>query len=219
MGSSVPALRAHFHAAVFAAVALGGASGCGASVSMGSSHASSTQADGRPTGTAQARSAVAEQPQRPGTCQIAPPQVRIPIGEWTATETILRTNAIDFCAGERLVRPWDFRRRCNAGNCKTYLFTVGYYGIEVAEVVPDGQGRFVAAFRPKTVPCPHRPGEDAGTNQALSTTTLWWSSDRQTLHGLSRDSQVGACGGGPPETSSYVATRTDPTAQPPAEGP
>ncbi|MGO9488214.1 MAG: hypothetical protein ACLQBB_04200 [Solirubrobacteraceae bacterium] len=159
------------------------------------------------------------QPQKPGTCEIAPPQVRIPTGEWTASETVLSTNAIDGCAGERLVRPWDFRRRCSAGTCKTYLYTVSYYRVDVAEVVPDGRERYRAVFRPATVPCPHRPHEDAGSNVDYGTLTLWWSSRRRILHGLSWDYQAGPCGGGPPETSSYTALRTDPGANPPAEGP
>ena len=158
-------------------------------------------------------------PQAPGTCKIPPPQVHFPIGEWTATETILTTNAIDVCAGERLVGPWDFRRTCDAGTCKTYLYTATYYGVAVAKVVPDGRGRYVATFQPASVPCPHRPGEDAGTNRGYSTMTLWWSSHRQILHGLRRRYQVGPCGGDPAESSSYVVTRTHPAARPPAEGP
>jgi hypothetical protein len=100
------------------------------------------------------------------------------------------------------------------------LFTVSYYGVEVAKIVPDNRlPGYVAVFQPTTVPCPHRPGENAGTNQYYRTMTLWWSPDRQVLHGLKRGHQVGACGGGPSETSSYVATRTNPAANPPAEGP
>ncbi len=163
--------------------------------------------------------ATTAQRQEPGACQIAPPQVKFPTGEWTATETILRTNAIDGCVGERLVRPWDFRRRCDAGTCRTYLYTASYYGVQVAEVLPEGRRRYVANFRPSTVPCPHRPGEDAGTNQAYRTMTLWWSPHTQILHALSREYQVGRCGGGPAEISSYVVTRTDPSASSPAPGP
>ncbi|HTZ62783.1 MAG TPA: hypothetical protein VMB51_01625 [Solirubrobacteraceae bacterium] len=159
------------------------------------------------------------QPQRPGTCQIAPPQVRFATGEWTATETILTTNAIDACAGERLVRPWDFRRVCNAESCKTSLYTASYYGTLAATIVPDGGNRYVATFPPSTTPCPHRPGEDIRANREYKTLTLWWSSHRQILHGLSRAYQVGPCGGGQGETSSYVVTRTSPAANPPAEGP
>jgi hypothetical protein len=208
--------RSILHGAMFAVLALGGASGCGASVSVGTPSTSDTQAAEQPIDTTKARpEVVTGQPQRPGTCQIAPPRVHIPTGEWTATETILSTNAIDFCRGEQLVRPWDFRRVCRAGKCKTFLFTVSYYGVETAEVIPHGRGRYVATFRPTTVPCPHRPGEDAGTNQNHGTIRLWWSPDKQTLHGLGRDYQVGACGGGPAETASYVAARTNPPAQGP----
>lgn len=157
--------------------------------------------------------------QRPGTCQIGPPQIHVPTGEWTATETILKTYAIDTCTGERLIRPIDFRRRCKAGHCKTYLYSVNYYGISVAEVVPTGRGRYLATFRPVTVPCPHRPREDTGTNQDHGTITLWWAQDKQILRGLSQDYQVGICGGNPAETASYEIKRTNPTAMPPAEGP
>jgi hypothetical protein len=117
------------------------------------------------------------------------------------------------------VRPWDFRHACDAGTCETYLYTASYYGVEVAKVVPDGHERYVATFQPSPVPCPHRPGEDAGTNRDYSTITLGWSSHRQILHGLRREYQVGPCGGGPAETASYVAVRTNPAANPPAQGP
>jgi hypothetical protein len=207
--------RARFHGAMFAVLLLGSASGCGVTVSVGTS--SSAETPDRSTGTAQAR-ATADRAQRPGTCQVAPPQTHVPTGEWTAKETILSTNAIDACAGERLVRPWDFRRRCDAGHCKTYLYSVSDYGVVVANVVPAGKGRYLATFRPETVPCPHLPGEDTGTNQGHATIALWWSPDKQTLHGVGRHHQVGACGG-PDETSSYEAKRTNPTAKPPAEGP
>jgi hypothetical protein len=103
--------------------------------------------------------------------------------------------------------------------CKTYLYTASYYGTAVAEIVPDGRDRYVAVFRATTVPCPHRPGEDTGTDRGYSTMTLSWSSDIQSLHGLVRERQVGPCGGGPSETFSYVARRTNPNANPPAEGP
>jgi hypothetical protein len=206
------------HGAMFAVFLLGGASGCGVTVSVGTNR--STEPPDRPTGPEQARATVtADQPQRPGTCQVAPPQIHVPTGEWTATETILSTGAIDACAGERLVRPMDFRRRCDAGHCKTYLYSVSYYGVVVAEVVSAGQGLYRATFQIETVPCPHRPGEDAGTNQGRETITLWWSPDKPTLHGVGRERQVGACGGGPADLSSYEIKRTNPTAKPPAEGP
>jgi hypothetical protein len=204
----MPSPRARLCDAMFAVLLLGGASGCGASFSTGiRTPAITTQTP-----------VEAATPQRPGTCRIAPPQVHFPTGEWTSTETVLSTNAIDACAGERLVRPLDFRRLCKAGTCKTYLFSASDYGAAVAKIVPNGRG-YVAIFQPQTVPCPHRPGEDAGTNQDYSTMTLWWSPHTQTLHGLLRDHQVGPCGGGPTETSSYVARRTNPNAKPPAEGP
>jgi hypothetical protein len=122
---------------------------------------------------------------------------------------------------EQLVGPWDFRRICDGGRCKTFLYSASYYGVNVAEVVPTGRGRYVATFRPAPVPCPHRPGEDAGTNRDHSMISLRWSPDKQTLYGLGRDYQVGPCGNGKdaPELSSYVVRRTNPTANPPAEGP
>ncbi len=201
----MPGCHSRLAGAMFALLLVGGATGCSASVLVGT--ASTT---GAPRSS---------QPQRPGTCEVAPPEVKIPTGEWTAKETILTTGAIDACAGEHLVRPWDFRQACTAGVCRTYLYTVTYYGTEVAEIAPDGPDRYIATFQPSITPCPHRPGEDNGSNRGYSTLTLWWSSDRKTLHGLSRDHQVGPCGGGPDDTSSYVAERTNPAATPPAEGP
>ena len=146
------------------------------------------------------------------------PRSTFPTGEWTATETILTTNSIDACAGERLVRPWDFRRHCKASTCKTYLFSASYHGVDVATIVPDGRDRYVAVFRPATVPCPHRPGEDAGTNRDYTTITLWRSPHTQILHGLSREHQVGPCSSGFTETSSYMVRRTNTPANLPAEG-
>jgi hypothetical protein len=218
MRSEMSTRRALLYGAIFAVLLLGGASGCGATVSAWTS--SSMRTPDRLIESAQARATtVGEQTQRPSTCQIAPPQINVPTGEWTAIKTILSTNAIDVCKGERLVRPMDFRRRCNAGHCKTYLYTVSYYGIMVADVLPARHGRYLATLRPQTVPCPHRPGEDTGTNQDRGAIELWWSPNKQILHGLGRQYQVGACGGGPAETSSYEAKRTNPTAKPPAEGP
>ena len=194
---------------MFAVLLLGGTSGCGASFSIGI----------RTSATTTRTPVEAATPQKPGTCQVAPPQVHFPTGEWTATKTILTTNAIDVCAGERQVRPWDFRRLCKASVCKTFLFAASYYGVDTAEITPDGPDRYVAVFQPQTVPCPHRPGEDTGTNKDYSTIILSWSPSKQTLHGFERQHQVGPCGGGPGETSTYVAVRTDPSADPPAEGP
>jgi hypothetical protein len=209
----MPSRHARLYGGMFAVLILGGASGCSAGVSVGTPPtASSSQAPDPVV-------AATSQPQRPGTCKIAPPQVDLPTGEWTARETILTTGAIDACAGERLVRPWDFRRVCDAGTCRTYLYTASYYGPEVAEIAPDGRERYIATFKPSNVPCPHRPGEDAGINRNYRTITLWWSSHRQVLHALSQAHQVGPCGGGPDDTSSYAATRTNPAASPPAEGP
>jgi hypothetical protein len=213
--------RARRYGGMLAVLLLGGASGCGASVSVGRAPTTSIlQAPDRAAIAEETRAAASTtRPQRPGTCKIAPPQVNFPTGEWTARETILTTSAIDACAGERLVRPWDFRRICHANTCKTYLYTASYYGPVVAEIAPDGRERYVATFQPSTVPCPHRPGENAGIDRDYSTMTLWWSSHRQILHGLSRDHQAGPCDGGPDDTSGYVATRTNPAANPPAEGP
>ena len=209
MCRAMSSVRGRLCGAVFAVVLLGGASGCGVSVWVRTSTTVSTP---------QAQ-AVADTPQRPGTCQIAPPNVHFPTGEWTATETILTTNAVDGCAGERLVRPWDFRRVCKTGTCNTYLFTYSYYGGVEAQIVPEGRDRYAVNFPSSLVPCPHRPGEDTGTNRSYSTMTLWWSPDKQTLLGSSTERQVGPCGGGPDETSSYVVRRTDPVAKQPAPGP
>lgn len=162
--------------------------------------------------------AARSRPQKPDTCLIPPPQVHLPTGEWTATETVLTTNAIDMCAGERLTWPWSFHRRCKAGACATYLITAAYYSLEVAKLVPKGRHRYLAVFPPTPVPCPHRPGEDAGINRNYATMTLWRVRHTQILHGFRREHQVGPCGGGV-ATSSYVATRTNPAAHPRAEGP
>lgn len=208
--------RARVYGAVFAVLLCGGASGCSASVSVGTPPTTATP---QPRAGQAPAAAAAAQPQRQGTCQIAPPQVHIPTGEWTATVTVLSTNSIDACVGERYVRPWDFRRRCHAGTCKTYLYTVSYYGVERAEIVPDGRERYTAIFQSSTTPCPHRPGEDAGTNRDYGTLTLWRSPHKQVLYGLGREHQVGPCGSSRPENSSYVVVPTNPAARPPAEGP
>lgn len=204
----VMARRARCCGAMFVSMlALGGASGCGASVS-----AVTQPANARPV-------AVNGQPQRPGTCQFAPPSIRIPTGEWTATETTLSTNAADACAGERVVRPIDFRRHCAAGHCETVLFTVGYYGLLVANVRPAGNGRYIANYLPHTVPCPHPPGQSRGTNEAHKTLVLS-SSGKKVLVGRGTTYQKGSCGRGiRPETSAFVIRWTNPNANPPPEGP
>ncbi len=127
--------RARLYGGMFAVLLLGSASGCSASVSIGPAPTTSTpRAPDRAASAEQTRVAAATtRPQRPGTCRIAPPQVNLPTGEWTARETILTTGAIDACAGERRVRPWDFHRVCDAGTCKTYLYTASFYGPRVAE--------------------------------------------------------------------------------------
>src|ERR1700722_3531057 len=214
--------RARRQGAILAILLLGGATGCGASVSIGTPPTGGgSQPATRPTSISRAQAAALAGglAQRPGTCKVAAAQVHFPTGEWTATETVLSTYSIDACAGEQLVRPWDFRRSCRGGTCKTYLYTASYYGISVAEVVPHGRGQYLATFRPSAVPCPHRPGEDTGTNEDRTTITLSWSPDQQTIHGLSREYQEGACGGTAPETSSYVVVRTDPSANPPRRRP
>ena len=105
---------------------------------------------------------------------------------------------------------WSFRHRCEAGRCKTYLFTASYYGVSVAQVAPDGRNRYLAVFPRHTVPCPHRPGEDAGTNQDHSTLTLEWSPNKQTLHGFESQRQVAlaaAAPAKPPATWLYARIR------------
>jgi hypothetical protein len=210
--------RARLLTALLTALLLGSTGGCGGSLTIGTPAGTGGPKAPAQLTNAQTR-AVASTAQRPGTCQVAPPQVHLPTGEWTATRTILTTNAIDFCAGERQLWPWDFRRLCKAGKCQTFLFSADYYRVDVARIVPDGHDKYVALFEPTPVPCPHRPGEDAGTNQYHSTVTLRWSPEKQMLYGFERAHQVGRCGGGPYETSSYVATRTNPAANPPAQGP
>jgi hypothetical protein len=204
-----------------AALLMGCVSGCGASTSAGTPPSTVAAAPATASGdVAQAPVASAtSRPQKPGTCEIAPPRVQLPTGEWTATTTILSTNAIDACEGEQAVRPWDFRRRCAARRCTTYLFTASYYGIEVAKVVRIGHGRFLAVFRPTTVPCPHRPGEDAGSNKGYKTITFSFEPHSGTIRGLGRERQRGPCGGGPAGIKRYVVERTDPAANPPAPGP
>ena len=201
--------RARFNVVIFAAL-LCCTSGCGGG--------STTRASLRPMDLAQARAASGHA-QRPGTREVSSPHVHIPTGDWTATETILETKSVDACAGERLVCPWDFRRLCKAGKCKTYLYTMSYYGVEAAEVVANGRGGYVAKFPPSTVPCPHRRGEDAGTNESRGTITIRWSDAGRTLRGIGRKYQEGACGGGPPDTSRYVATRDGPDCKSARGGP
>ena len=204
------ARRSRFGGATVAIFVLAGLSGCG--VSLGTPH--------RPTRSPQEQAAVsAGYAQRPGACQIAPPRIHFPTGEWTATGTVINTNAIDGCVGEKQVRPWDFRRICHGSHCETFLLTATYYAVAIAHVVQTGPGQYVAIFRPTPIPCPHPPGEQRGFNQDHGTITLRWSPDKQTLKGMSRDYQVGPCGGGPAEVDSYVVRRTDPAANPPAQGP
>lgn len=214
--------------ALLALLLLGACSGCGAGASLWVRTGTSTSPASGSNATEQVvdtgltpseAAAAASHRQRPGTCRIAPPQGNFPTGEWTASKTILSTNAVDSCAGEHEVRPWDFRHVCHAGRCETYLLTESYYGVDVALIEPKGHDRYLAVFQATIVPCPHRAGEAPPTNTEYSTMTLSWSARTQTLHGMVQDRQTGPCGGGPPETASYVATRTSPSAEPPAAGP
>ena len=103
-----------------------------------------------------------------------------------------------------------FPARLSTGGCETYLLTASYYGVDVARIEPKGHDRYLAVFRPTIVPCPHRAREVAPTNQEYSRMTLSWSPQTETLRGVGQDRQTGPCGGGPPETASYVATTDEP---------
>lgn len=204
--------RARLWGTVLAAVLLFACTGCGEAVSV-------SEGSGGLKVSAHPLSEVAQAP-KPGVCSIPSPRAHFATGEWTAHETILTTDAADGCVGEQTVHPWDFRRLCKAGRCETYLLTQSLYNpLEIAPITPDGSGHYTAVFPPSTAPCPHRPGEDAGRNTLYGIITLWWSDDRQTLYGFRRERYVGPCGGGPPETGSYVAVRTNPAANWPADGP
>ena len=150
-------------------------SGCGVGVEL-STAARENQPTAEQTKLAETR------PQLAGTCKVAPPEVQLPSGDWTATATILSTEAIDACVGQKYIRPWTFRLVCLAGQCKTYLHTFSYYGEEVAEVVPTGVSTYEVAFPPTNVPCPHRPREDTGTNRVYTQISFWWSSPGQSAH-------------------------------------
>jgi len=145
------------------------------------------------------------------------PYVHFSTGAWTATGTALETHAVDVRPGEKLVRPWNFARRCANGACRTIFSRQTLYADEQAAV--ELHGRFyVARFPAERVPCPHYPGEDAGSNEDYATFTLWWSADHQAVIATEIAHQIGPCGGGT-ERSSWVARRTDPAAAAPGPGP
>jgi hypothetical protein len=161
---------------------------------------------------AHARAAVA-----PGSVQ--PPSVAFSTGGWTATGTFLQTRDADFHPGEVITRPWDFRKICDSGSCHTILGRQTVYGVEMASIQRQGS-RYVVNWPPSAVPCPHYPGENAGSSEQFSTLVLRWSVNHETLVGIERAQSFGkSCGGGPPDIVRWVARRTNPSARPLAVGP
>ncbi len=157
----------------------------------------------------------ARPPIRPGS--VALPDVRLPPGDWTATGTVRQAvNSADEPAGTVIVRPWTFKKVCSV-SCHTLFLRQTLYGPSETVLVAHG-GSYTAAFPPVTVPCAHYPGEDAGTAQSYATYMLHWSADRQQLLAVERQSSISRyCSG--TQTTTWVATRTDPTARVPAPGP
>jgi hypothetical protein len=146
------------------------------------------------------------------------PDVQFAPGEWTATGTILETDAADARPGEDIVRPWDFRRICENHSCRTIFIRQTLYGPRETPLEARG-GRYVGVFPPEPTPCPHYPGEDAGTSQNYSTFTLWWSANHQAVFAMEHERYVGRnCGGGT-ESVRWTARRTNPSAAVPALGP
>jgi hypothetical protein len=145
------------------------------------------------------------------------PYVHFSTGAWTATGTILETRAVDARLGERIVRPWAFGKQCEHGACRTTFSRQTLYTYEQTTLSPHGRF-YVAHFPAEIVPCPHRPGEDAGSNEDYATFTLWWSAEHQAVFATEKQNQVGRCGGGT-ERTSWIAKRTDPAAAVPAPGP
>lgn len=134
------------------------------------------------------------------------PPVHFHPGQWRATGTILATDAADANPGEVIERPWTFRRVC-APSCHTFLIFEAEYGPTEAVLVPHA-GFYTAAFPPYTVPCVHRPGEDAGSAQEYSVLKLWWSGEE--ILAIEHSRYVSdACPGGP-ETTRWVVVRTTP---------
>lgn len=151
---------------------------------------------------------------RPGS--VARPRVQFAAGEWTATGTILEAQVADASSGEKIVRPWDFRKTCQRDSCGTVFLRQTLYGWEETPLVRTPRG-YLAVFPPSSAPCPHYPGEDAGTSQDHATFTLEWSANRQEVIATEHERYVGnACGG--METVSWVAKPTNPDS-PPASGP
>ena len=149
----------------------------------------------------------------PGSVQ--PPSVAFSTGDWTATGTYLETQDADFRPGDVINRPWYFRKICRDRSCQTVLTRETLYDVETAPVERQG-GRYVVDWPPSAVPCPHYPGENAGSAEVYATLVLQWSANHQTLAGTERARSVGQpCGGGPPDVIRWVARRTNPAARPP----
>jgi hypothetical protein len=154
-------------------------------------------------------------PIRPGS--VALPDIPLPPGGWTATGTVREAvNSADEPAGTVLVRPWTFVKVCRT-SCRTLFLRQTLYGPSETVLVAH-DGFYAAVFPPVTVPCAHYPGEDAGTAQSYDTYTLRWSANRQQILAAEQQKSVSrSCSG--THTTSWVATRTNPTAAVPAQGP
>jgi hypothetical protein len=147
------------------------------------------------------------------------PYVRFSSGEWTATGTILDTQAVDARPGETIVRPWDFRRICENRSCRTIFSRQTLYSRDETPLEARG-ARYIADFPPQTTPCPHHLGEHAGTSQFYARFTLWWSLNHDLVYAMEHARYGGQqCGDGATETIRWVAKRTNPAAAIPATGP
>jgi len=145
------------------------------------------------------------------------PDVRLPPGQWTARGTVRRAvNSADEPAGTLLVRPWTFTKVCDISCHIVFLRQTLYGPSETALVARDGS--FIAAFPPVTVPCAHYPGEDANTAASFDAYRLHWSANRQQVLAVEHQASTSRnCPG--TSTTTWVATRTNPTARVLAPGP
>jgi hypothetical protein len=147
------------------------------------------------------------------------PSVAFSAGDWTATGTFLETEDADFRPGEVIARPWWFRKVCEAGSCHIVLRRETVYGVEMAPVVRYGN-QYVVNWPAEAVPCPHYPGQNAGSIEQQATLMLSWSKSPNTLVGIESAHYFGkACGGGSPDVVRWVVRRTKPSAPLPALGP
>lgn len=160
-----------------------------------------------------AGSTSARPPIAPGSVPM--PNVSLPPGLWTANGTVLAAvNSADEPAGTKLVRPWTFFKVCNP-SCRTIFLRQTLYGPSETVLIAHANS-YAAAFPPVTVPCAHYPGEDAGTAESYDTYRLSWSLNHQQVSAVERDYTTGgSCGGSSTQTTSWVATRVNPTASAP----